>query len=154
MTKIDPRDVDAMRMALDEARAAGQHGDIPIGAVVVDAAGEVIARGRNARELRSDPTAHAEIEALRLAAQSRGSWRLDGCTLIVTLEPCPMCAGAVVMSRIDRLVFGAWNDEYGAAGSAWDLVRDRRLNHQVEVVGGVLADECGGLVRDFLGERR
>lgn len=154
MTKIDQRDIDAMRIALDEARAAGEFGDIPIGAVVLDATGAVIARGRNARESRSDPTAHAEIEALRVAAQSRGSWRLDGCTLLVTLEPCPMCAGAVVMSRIDRLVFGAWNDEYGAAGSAWDLVRDRRLNHQVEVVGGVLSDECGGLVRDFLGERR
>ena len=154
MTKVNPRDVEAMHVALDEARVAGQAGDIPIGAVVLDATGAVIARGRNAREARSDPTAHAEIDALRQAAESRGSWRLDGCALVVTLEPCPMCAGAVVMSRIDRLVFGAWNDEYGAAGSAWDLVRDRRLNHQVEVVGGVLSDECGGLVRDFLGERR
>lgn len=154
MTKIDPSHVEAMRVALDEARAAGAAGDIPIGAVVLDAFGTVIARARNARESRSDPTAHAEIDALRQAAQVRGTWRLDDCTLVVTLEPCPMCAGAVVMSRIDRLVFGAWNDEYGAAGSAWDLVRDRRLNHQVEVVGGVLSDECGGLVRDFLGERR
>lgn len=154
MTKVDRRDIDAMRIALDEARLAGRAGDIPIGAVVLDATGSVVARGRNAREARSDPTAHAEIDALRLAAQALGSWRLDGCTLVVTLEPCPMCAGAVVMSRIERLVFGAWNDEYGAAGSAWDLVRDRRLNHQVEVVGGVLRDECGGLVRDFLGERR
>lgn len=154
MTLVDPRDRDAMRVALDEARAAGAQGDIPIGAVVLDADGQVIARAGNARERHADPTAHAEIDALRLAAQALGSWRLDGCTLVVTLEPCPMCAGAVVMSRIDRLVFGAWNDEYGAAGSAWDLVRDRRLNHQVEVVGGVLSDECSGLVRDFLGERR
>ena len=126
-------------LAMDEARLAGQAGDIPIGAVVVDAAGVVIGSGHNAREADRDPTAHAEVLALRAAAAATGDWRLTGCTLVVTLEPCPMCAGAVVMSRLERLVFGAWNDVYGAAGSRWDLVRDRRLNHRAEVIGGVRA---------------
>lgn len=149
-----PTDVDAMREAIGLAHDALATGDIPIGAVVVDEHGAVIARACNRREADQDPTAHAEVLALRAAAQARGSWHLDGCTLVVTLEPCPMCAGATTLARVERLVFGAWNDEYGAAGSAWDLVRDRRLNHRLEVIGGVLAEECGTLVREFLGGRR
>jgi len=145
-------DLSAMRIALREAQAAGR--DIPIGAVVLDENGTVIASAHNAREASGDPTAHAEVLALREAARVRGQWRLTGCTLVVTLEPCPMCAGAAVLSRVDRVVFGAWNDEYGAAGSAWDLLRDRRLNHRPEVIGGVLADECGRLVPDFLSAER
>lgn len=143
-----------MRMAVDLARQAGDHGEIPIGAVVVDSQGVVIGRGSNAREADHDPTAHAEVLALREAGQQRGSWRLNDCTIYVTLEPCPMCAGAITMSRVSRLVFGAWNDEYGAAGSRWDLVRDQRLNHQVEVIPGVLESECATVVRDFLADRR
>ena len=143
-----------MRLALAEAARAGASGDIPIGAIVLDPDGEVISTACNERERAADPTAHAEILALRAAAQALGEWRLEGCTLVVTLEPCPMCAGAVVMSRIARLVFGAWNDDYGAAGSAWDIVRDRRLNHRPEVVGGVLESECGRLVQDFMATRR
>lgn len=148
------RYVPAMRAALEQAQAARDAGEIPIGAVVLGESGEVIAAAHNARESRHDPTAHAEVLALREAAEARGSWRLDGCTLVVTLEPCPMCAGAAVMSRIATLVFGSWNDDYGAAGSRWDLVRDRRLNHRIEVVPGVLADECGDVVRGFLELRR
>lgn len=145
-------DIAAMRIALEQARSAGA--DIPIGAVVIDESGTVIASAHNAREATGDPTAHAEVLVLREAARVRGQWRLSGCTLVVTLEPCPMCAGAAVLARVDRVVFGAWNDEYGAAGSAWDLLRDRRLNHRPEVIGGVLAEECGTLVPDFLaGER-
>jgi tRNA(adenine34) deaminase len=147
-------DAAAMHLALAEAAKAGAAGDIPIGAIVLGPQGEVLAAAGNERERAVDPTAHAEIIVLRSAAAAIGDWRLEGCTLIVTLEPCPMCAGAVVMSRIARLVFGAWNDEYGAAGSAWDLVRDRRLNHRPEVVGGVLEQECGRLVQDYLGLRR
>lgn len=145
---------EAMRLALDEAARAAADREIPIGAVVLDEAGGVLSSARNSRESSSDPTAHAEILALRAAGEARGSWRLQDCTLVVTLEPCPMCAGAAVMSRLGRIVFGAWNDEYGAAGSRWDLVRDRRLNHQVEVIPGVLAEECGAQVRRFLEERR
>lgn len=144
----------AMRMAVDEAGKARASGEIPIGAVVLDADGVVVARAHNERETTADPTAHAEILALRRAASHLGRWRLDDCTLVVTLEPCPMCAGAVVMSRIPRLVFGAWNEEYGAAGSRWDLVRDRRLNSRTEVIGGLLAEECGAMVREFLGSHR
>lgn len=144
----------AMRAALDLARAAHAAGEIPIGAVVLDESGDVIAAAHNAREAQHDPTAHAEVLALREAAASRGAWRLDGCTLVVTLEPCPMCAGAAVMSRISTLVFGSWNDDYGAAGSRWDLVRDRRLNHRIEVLPGVLAEECGAVIRGFLEARR
>ena len=150
MTDLDQ----AMEIALDRARAAGASGEIPIGAVVIGPAGDVLAAAGNAREARHDPTAHAEVLALREAAESRGSWRLDGCTLVVTLEPCPMCAGAVVMSRIDRLVFGAWNDEYGAAGSRWDLVRDRRLNHRAEVTGGVREADCSAILREFMAAQR
>ena len=148
-------DVDAaMEAALVEARAAGAGGDIPIGAVVLDAHGVVIARSGNAREELQDPTAHAEIRALREAARVLGRWRLNDCTLVVTLEPCPMCAGAAVMARVGRVVFGAWNEEYGAGGSRWDLLRDRRLPHRPEVITGVLSESCGELVRTFLAERR
>lgn len=154
MIPPSPGDIRAMRLALAEAVVAGAEGEIPIGAVVLDADGTPIARAHNQRESLRDPTAHAEVTALREAARHLGRWRLDGCTLVVSLEPCPMCAGAVVMSRVDRLVFGAWNEEYGAAGSRWDLVRDRRLNHRPEVVGGVLAEEAGRPVRDFLLSRR
>lgn len=143
-----------MQAALEQARLAFGAGEIPIGAAVLDAQGEVLALAHNARESTSDPTAHAEVLALREAARLLGRWRLDDCTLVVTLEPCPMCAGATMMSRIDTLVFGAWNDEYGACGSRWDLVRDPRLPHRVEVFSGVLAEECGTLVREFMDERR
>lgn len=147
-------DVDAVRAALDEARRAGAAGEVPIGAVVLGPDGAVLAVGANEREATHDPTAHAEVVAIRRAAAVLGTWRLDGCLLAVTLEPCPMCAGAVWLSRVDRLVFGAWNEEYGAAGSLWDVVRDRRLNHRPEVVGGVLADECSALLAEFFADRR
>lgn len=146
-----------MRIALDEARrpiAPGVTPDLPIGAIVMSPDGEVIARARNQREATGDPTAHAEVLALRQAAAVVGEWRLTGCTLVVTLEPCPMCAGAAAMARVERVVFGAWNEEYGAAGSRWDLLRDQRMAHRPEVVAGVLADECGRLVLDFMAERR
>ena len=143
-----------MQQALIEARAAGERGDIPIGALVVDANGTVLACAANRRETDHDPTAHAEVLALREAARRLGDWRLSDCTLIVTVEPCPMCAGAIVLSRISTLVLGAWNDDYGAAGSRWDLVRDRRLNHQVEVVGGVHAEECSALLKEFMADQR
>ncbi len=146
-----------MRIALDEAlrpTLPGVTPDLPIGAVVLDPSGDVIARARNEREATGDPTAHAEVLALREAAAHVGEWRLTDCTLVVTLEPCPMCAGAAAMSRVGRVVFGAWNEEYGAAGSHWDLLRDRRMAHRPEVVGGVLEDECGRLVLDFMADRR
>ena len=146
--------VDPMREALAEARLAPDTGDVPIGAVVLDEAGMVIGRGRNEREAVGDPTAHAEVLALRDAAAARGEWRLDGCTLVVTLEPCTMCAGAVVLSRVRRLVFGAYDEKAGAAGSLWDVVRDRRLNHRPEVVTGVLAEECTRLLREFFASHR
>ena len=146
-------DYDAvMRVALEEARLSGA--DVPVGAVVLDASGAMIARAHNEREASGDPTAHAEVLAVRAAAAVVGEWRLSGCTLVVTLEPCPMCAGAIGLSRVDRVVFGAWNDEYGAAGSMWDLLRDRRLTHRPEVVSGVLAEECSALVREFFADRR
>jgi tRNA(adenine34) deaminase len=144
----------AMREALDEARAALATGDVPIGAVVLDSAGTVVGRGRNAREAEADPTAHAEVLALREAARSRGEWRLSGCTLVVTLEPCTMCAGAVVLSRVERLVFAAFDDKAGAVGSLWDVVRDRRLNHRPEVVSGVLANESTALLACFFDSHR
>jgi tRNA(adenine34) deaminase len=143
-----------MRLALEEARAALATSDVPIGAVVLDADGEVVGRGRNEREADADPTAHAEVVALREAARARGEWRLDGCTLVVTLEPCTMCAGAVVLSRVDRLVFGAFDPKAGAVGSLWDVVRDRRLNHRPEVVTGVLAEESATLLLEFFGGHR
>ncbi len=147
------RDDAAMRLALAEARLAPDTGDVPVGAVVVRD-DVVVGTGRNAREETGDPTAHAEVLALRAAARTLGRWRLDDCTLVVTLEPCAMCAGALVLARVPRLVLGAWDEKAGATGSVHDLVRDRRLNHRVEVVGGVLADECSGLLREFFAGHR
>jgi tRNA(adenine34) deaminase len=142
-----------MLLALEEARAAAGGGDVPVGAVVVRG-DEVVARAGNARERERDPTAHAEILALRNAARAVGNWHLEGCTLYVTLEPCAMCAGALVLARIDRLVFGAADPKAGFAGSLDDIVRDGRLNHEVEVTVGVLAQECGEVLRAFFAERR
>lgn len=144
----------AMSAALAQARSAPRHGDVPIGAVVVDAAGAVIASAANERELTGDPTAHAEVLALRRAAEALGSWRLTGCTLVVTLEPCTMCAGALVLARVERLVFGAYDPKAGAVASLWDVVRDPRLNHRVEVIGGIAEVECGTLIRDFFAPHR
>ena len=143
-----------MRLALDEARLAPATGDVPVGAVVVDPDGVVIGRGRNVREAESDPTGHAEVRALRAAAATLGTWRLDDCSLVVTLEPCTMCAGALVLARVSRLVYGAVDPKAGAVGSLWDVVRDRRLNHRPEVVPGMLADESGELLRRFFATRR
>jgi tRNA(adenine34) deaminase len=143
-----------MRLALAEARAALAGEDVPVGAVVVDETGSVIGSGRNTREAQGDPTGHAEVVALRAAASARGEWRLTGCTLVVTLEPCTMCAGALVLARVDRLVFGAYDDKLGAVGSLWDVVRDRRLNHRPEVVAGVLAAESTALLADFFARHR
>jgi tRNA(adenine34) deaminase len=140
---------DLMRQALALAALAAGDGDVPIGAVVVDASGTVIGTGRNTRERDNDPTGHAEIVAMREAAAALGEWRLEGCTLVVTLEPCTMCAGALVAARVERLVFGAFDEKAGAVGSLWDVVRDRRLNHRPEVVSGVLADDSATLLRDF-----
>jgi tRNA(adenine34) deaminase len=139
-----------MRRALTVA-AGAPDGDVPIGAVVYDASGAELAAATNERELTGDPTAHAEVVALRRAAARVGEWRLTGCTLVVTLEPCTMCAGALVLARVDTLVFGAWDPKAGAVGSLWDVVRDRRLNHRPEVYPEVLADECGALLRAFFG---
>ena len=153
----------AMRLALAEAAAAANRAaamagpgavDVPVGAVVLDPAGAVIARAANRREADHDPTAHAELLALRAAARHRGEWRLTGCTLVVTLEPCPMCAGAVTLARLDRLVYGTEDPKAGAVGSLWDVVRDRRLAHRPEVIGGVLAAECAALLREFFATRR
>jgi len=138
-----------MREALAEAALASAHGDVPIGALLVDADGVVVARAHNERELTNDPTAHAEVLALRRASAATGSWRLDGHTLVVTLEPCAMCAGALVLARVQRVVIGAWDPKAGAVSSVFDVVRDPRLNHRVEVVAGVEADACGTLLRDF-----
>jgi tRNA(adenine34) deaminase len=144
----------AMRAALDQARAALATGDVPVGAVVLDPEGRVVGEGRNRREADADPTGHAEVVALREAAAGRGQWRLDGCTLVVTLEPCTMCAGAAVLARVDRVVFGAFDDKAGAVGSLWDVVRDRRLNHRPEVVSGVLAEESTALLEEFFRRQR
>ena len=144
----------AMRGALAEARAALETGDVPVGAVVLDASGTVIARGRNRREADGDPTAHAEIVAIRAAARSVGEWRLDGLTLVVTLEPCTMCAGAITAARLSRVVFGAADPRAGAVGSLWDVVRDQRLAPVPEVIGEVLADECLNVIRRFFSEHR
>jgi tRNA(adenine34) deaminase len=144
-----------MRLALAEARLAGEEADdVPVGAVILDEAGAVIARARNRREADRDPTAHAEIVAIRQAARALGSWRLTDLTLVVTLEPCTMCAGAVTAARLARLVYGAEDPRAGAAGSLWDVLRDTRLNHRPEVIGGVLAGECGAVLRDFFAARR
>jgi tRNA(adenine34) deaminase len=143
-----------MRVALQEARAATEHGDVPIGAVVVHDDGRVLGRGRNERELREDPTAHAEVLALREAAAAVGSWRVLESTLYVTLEPCTMCAGAIVLSRIPRVVFATVDPKAGAAGSVLDVLADTRLNHRPEVVSGILADEAADLLRSFFRARR
>ncbi|WP_051871847.1 tRNA adenosine(34) deaminase TadA [Streptomyces sclerotialus] len=157
-----------MRQALGEAALAPGTGDVPVGAVVLSADGRVIGTGHNAREATGDPTAHAEVLAIRAAARTlqeearaagtgegrRGTdWRLTGCTLVVTLEPCTMCAGAIVLSRVDRVVYGARDEKAGAAGSLWDVVRDRRLNHRPEVITDVLADDCAALLTDFFRHR-
>ena len=142
-----------MRLALEEARSAAAGGDVPVGAVIVRG-DEILAKAGNAREREQDPTAHAEILALRRAALATGSWHLEGCAMVVTLEPCAMCAGAIVLARLDRLVFGASDPKAGFAGSLGDLVRDGRLNHEVDVTVGVLAEECGEILRAFFAERR
>lgn len=144
----------AIEAALAEARLAPAHGDVPIGAVVLDASGQVVATGHNERELTGDPTAHAEVVALRRAAAALGSWHLDDCTLAVTLEPCTMCAGAIVAARVERLVFGAYDPKAGAVASLWDVVRDPRLNHRPDVVGGIAADACGAIIQEFFDHRR
>lgn len=143
-----------MRRALRLAEQAAANGDVPVGALVVGPAGQVIGEGRNTRERDLDPTGHAEIVAMRAAAAVLGRWRLEGCTLVVTLEPCTMCAGALVSARVDRLVFGAFDDKAGAVGSLWDVVRDRRLNHRPEVHSGVLAAESTALLQAFFATRR
>ena len=142
----------AMRQAIAEAMAAGA--DVPVGAVVLDADGSVIGRGRNEREGTADPTAHAEILALRAAGVTRGNWRLDGCSLVVTLEPCTMCAGALLAGRVTRLVYGTYDPRAGAAGSVWDVLHDPRLGPPVEVLTGVLSAECAAMLRGFFEERR
>ncbi len=144
----------AMRLALAEAVAAGEAGDVPIGAVVVDAEGRLLAAAHNRRETDADPTAHAEVLAIRQAAASLGSWRLTGSTVVSTLEPCTMCAGAIVLARVARVVYGAADPKAGAVGSLWDVVRDRRLNHRPEVVAGVLEEECGELLQHWFAGKR
>ena len=144
----------ALAAALTVAREALARGEVPIGAVVLDPSGAVIASAHNEREVGHDPTGHAEVLALRRAGAALGSWHLDGCTLAVTLEPCTMCAGALVLARVSRLVFGAWDPKAGAVGSLWDVVRDRRLNHRPEVAGGVCEAECSALLTDFFGGKR
>ena len=151
---MQPTDADValMRHALALVDADGD--DIPVGAIIVDADGHIIASAHNEREVRNDATAHAEVIAIRDACERLGTWRLDDCTIVVTLEPCPMCAGAISQSRIARVVFGAWNDDYGAAGSMWDLLRDARISHRPEVVAGVLADEASAVLTEFFRQRR
>jgi len=152
-TAVFPKDEQFMRLALREAVAAGEHGDVPVGAVVVSE-GEVVGTGRNERELRGDPTAHAELLALRAAALTLGGWRLPGAVLYVTLEPCPMCAGAIQQARVARTVFGAPDQKVGAAGSVLNILGDPRLLHRVEVQGGVLAAESLAVLQRFFDERR
>jgi tRNA(adenine34) deaminase len=149
-----PGDLTLVRAALAEARLAVASGDVPVGAVVARPDGTVLGAGHNAREATGDPTAHAEIQALRSAAAAVGNWNLTGLTLAVTVEPCTMCAGAAVAARVQRVVFGCWEPKTGAAGSLWDVLRDRRLTHRVEVRGGVLASECAGLLEEFFAGRR
>jgi tRNA(adenine34) deaminase len=153
--RVDRRDAETwMRAALDQAALASESEDVPVGAVVVDAAGAVIGVGRNERELTADPTAHAELVAMRAAAESRGNWNLSDVTLVVTLEPCAMCAGAVLAARIPRLVYGAWDEKAGAVGSVYDLLRDRRLPHRVDVLAGIEAEESAALLERFFAARR
>lgn len=143
-----------MDLALDQARQALETGDVPIGAVVLGPDGEVLGTGRNEREATGDPTAHAEVLAIRQAAAAVGEWRLSGCTLVVTLEPCAMCAGAIVLARLPRVVFGAWDEKAGASGSVFDILRERRLNHWVEVFPGVREEDAARLLREFFGSKR
>ena len=150
----DPAYAAWMGEALAVATGALASGDVPVGAVVVSPSGEVIGRGCNLREAQGDPTAHAEVVAMREAAAKLGTWRLEDCTLVVTLEPCAMCAGALMLARVARLVLGAWDPKAGACGSVWDLVRDRRATHRVEVVGGVREAECSQLLLDFFAGHR
>jgi len=150
---VSPYDA-AMRRALAEAALAAAAGDVPVGAVVLDEAGAVLAADHNRRETDGDPTAHAEVLAVRAAAAVRGQWRLDGCTVVVTLEPCTMCAGALVLARVSRVVYGALDPKAGAAGSLWDVLRDRRLNSRPEVVTGVLEPECRAVLQDFFSGHR
>ena len=150
----DPADLSAMDRALALAAEAGTAGEVPVGAVVTDAAGQVIGEGRNLRELTHDPLAHAEVVAMREAAATLQSWNLEGCTLVVTLEPCLMCAGALLQARISRVVFGAWDEKAGAAGSVYDVVRDRRLPYRAEVVGGVRQETASALLQEFFQTRR
>ena len=150
----NPVFIEAMREALELARKAANQGDVPVGAIVLNPAGEIIGRGHNTREVDNDPMNHAEVVALRQAAKANESWRLDDHTLVVTLEPCTMCAGAAVQSRVAKIVFGAFDDKAGAVGSLWDVVRDRRLPHRPEVVSGVLADESALLLSEFFKAQR
>jgi len=142
-----------MRLALDQARMASLHGDVPVGAIIIDESGSVLAAAGNEREIRHDPTAHAELLALREASRRLRSWRLTGLTLVVTLEPCTMCAGALVLARVARLIFGAFDEKAGAVSSLFDVVRDPRLNHRVEVRSGILEAECGAILKDFFAAR-
>ncbi len=143
-----------MRFALKQAEAAGAWGDVPIGAVIANQAGQIISAAANERELTGDPTAHAEIVALRRAAKNRDSWRFDDCTLVVTLEPCTMCAGAITQARVGRLVFGAFDEKAGAVSSVFDVVRDPRLPHRPQVVSGIMADECSKVLQEFFVRQR
>jgi tRNA(adenine34) deaminase len=145
----------AMRVALERAKfGATASGDVPVGAVILSKDGAIISMGNNQRELLRDPLAHAEMVAIKAASRSFGSWRLEECTLVVTLEPCAMCAGAIMQSRIPRVVFGAWDEKAGAAGSMWDLLRDPRSIHKVEVITDVLKDECAGILKEFFSKQR
>jgi tRNA(adenine34) deaminase len=153
MTSVAPTHIELMQRCIEDARLTAATGDVPVAALVIDKNGEVIGHARNEREASGDPTAHAEVLAIRRAADHRGAWRLEECTLVVTLEPCVMCAGAILSSRIPTVVFGAWDEKAGAAGSLFDLLRDRRLNHRVEVIGGVEEAACALLLREFFDER-
>jgi len=146
---------EAMRVAIEHAKIASVASrDVPVGAVILNVNGDLISAGNNQRELLNDPTAHAEIVAIRHAATALGNWRLDGCIIVVTLEPCAMCAGAIAQSRVSKVVFGAWDEKAGASGSVWDLLRDPRALHKVEVTSGVLEEECSAMLKEFFSEQR
>jgi len=147
-------ETELMSAALELARQAMTTGDVPVGAIVINAVGEIVGRGNNLREFDNDPTAHAEIVAMREAALIAENWRLDGHTLVVTLEPCAMCAGAIAQSRMKKVVFGAWDEKAGAVGSVWDILRDPRAPHKVEVVSGVLEEQCAGILKEFFQQQR
>jgi tRNA(adenine34) deaminase len=147
-------ETELMSAALELARQAMTTGDVPVGAIVINAVGEIVGRGNNLREFDNDPTAHAEIVAMRESALIAENWRLDGHTLVVTLEPCAMCAGAIAQSRMKKVVFGAWDEKAGAVGSVWDILRDPRAPHKVEVVSGVLEEQCAGILKEFFQQQR